>query len=89
ALGMVNDDISSLRIRGDYTVRIYEHGDFSGWSKEFTEDTPWVGDVENDKTSSIKVMTTGVLSPVALYKHGDFGGYEVPLFEGEYTQSEL
>nr|WP_229636412.1 glycosyl hydrolase family 18 protein [Vibrio lentus]MCC4838234.1 hypothetical protein [Vibrio lentus] len=56
ALGMVNDDISSLRIRGDYTVRIYEHGDFSGWSKEFTEDTPWVGDVENDKTSSIKII---------------------------------
>ncbi|MFA0038606.1 glycosyl hydrolase family 18 protein [Vibrio sp. 10N.261.52.A1] len=66
ALGMHNDDLSSIRVREGYTARIYENGDFSGWSKEFTQDTPWVGDFENNKTSSIKIMKNNTLTKVKL-----------------------
>ena len=50
-----NDTLSSLKIPQGIKVTVYEHGGFSGRSKVFTEDTPWVGDDFNDLTSSIKV----------------------------------
>jgi hypothetical protein len=55
SLTIGNDQLSSLTVPKGMKVTLYEHGGFSGRSKIFTEDTPWVGDDFNDVTSSIKV----------------------------------
>ena len=55
AKGIVNDQISSLRVSDGYKVTIYDDEGFKGKSKEFTSDASYVGDEMNDKTSSIKV----------------------------------
>lgn len=54
--GMLNDDISSLRVSDGYILKVYEHSDFTGWVREYSKDTPWVGFFENDKISSVKVI---------------------------------
>ena len=55
AKGIVNDQISSLRVSDGYKVTIYDNQGFNGTSKEFTSDASYVGDEMNDKTSSIKI----------------------------------
>ncbi|MGL5192657.1 MAG: hypothetical protein ACRC8Y_03490 [Chroococcales cyanobacterium] len=50
-----NDQLSSLKVPNGIKVTLYEHSEFKGRFKSFTEDTPWVGDDFNDITSSIKV----------------------------------
>ena len=55
AKGIVNDQISSLRVSDGYKVTIYDDEGFKGKSKEFTSDASYVGDEMNDKTSSIKI----------------------------------
>ena len=55
AKGIVNDQISSLRVSDGYKVTIYDDEGFKGKSKEFTSDASYVGDEKNDKTSSIKI----------------------------------
>ena len=55
AKGIVNDQISSLRVSDGYKVTIYDDEGFKGTSKEFTSDASNVGDEMNDKTSSIKI----------------------------------
>jgi hypothetical protein len=60
SLTIGNDTLSSLKIPQGIKVTLYEHAGFSGRSKMFTEDTPWVGDDFNDLTSSIKVEKTSI-----------------------------
>lgn len=48
-----NDTISSLKIPANMKVTLYSDIRFSGQSKTFTADTPYVGDDFNDQTSSI------------------------------------
>ena len=55
AKGIVNDQISSLRVSDGYKVTIYDDEGFKGKSKEFTSDASYVGNEMNDKTSSIKI----------------------------------
>ena len=55
AKGIVNDQISSLRVSNGYKVTIYDDEGFKGTSKEFTSDASYVGNEMNDKTSSIKI----------------------------------
>lgn len=50
-----NDTISSLRVPPGMKVTLYEHTRFSGRSKTFTQDAPYVGDDFNDLASSIIV----------------------------------
>ena len=54
ALTIGNDQLSSLRVPKGMKVTLFEHGDFTGRSRTFTEDASWVDDF-NDITSSIKV----------------------------------
>lgn len=51
-----NDTLSSLRVPSGMRVILYEHAGFTGRSKEFTKDTPQVGDDFNDKTSSLEIL---------------------------------
>jgi hypothetical protein len=56
SLGLVgNDQASSLKVPQGLKATFYEHGGFTGRTKTFTEDTPWVGDDFNDITSGIKI----------------------------------
>jgi hypothetical protein len=48
-----NDKISSIRIIGNYSVTVYEHIKYEGWSKTYYDDTRYVGDSANDQISSI------------------------------------
>jgi serralysin len=52
-----NDRFSSLRIPPGLRVILYEHSGFQGRTKEFTSDTPYVGDDFNDITSSFEIQT--------------------------------
>jgi C1A family cysteine protease len=54
-LGINNDTLSSLRVPAGMKVTLYDDVHFSGRSKTFTEDTPYVGNDFNDITSSIIV----------------------------------
>ena len=50
----INDQVSSLKVKGGATAELYEHGKYGGFKRVYTEDTPWVGE-DNDKFSSLKV----------------------------------
>lgn len=50
-----NDTISSVKVPVGLKVTLYSDTQFSGQSKTFTTDTPYVGDDFNDLTSSIVI----------------------------------
>ncbi|MFE9367049.1 hypothetical protein ACFYNN_30560 [Streptomyces sp. NPDC006978] len=50
-----NDTVSSLRVADGYKITVYTEAEFSGASKEFTADAPYVGDDFNDQISSVIV----------------------------------
>lgn len=54
-LGIGNDRLSSLRVPAGMQITLYEHREWTGRHKIFTQDTPYVGDDFNDLTSSIWV----------------------------------
>ena len=60
AHGIVNDDISSLKVQPGYKVTVYDGASFNGDSRIFTEDCDWVGGDWNDCISSIKIEAYGV-----------------------------
>lgn len=55
SLNIGNDRLSSLTIPAGMKVTLYEHKGFTGRTKTFTQDTPFVGNDFNDITSAIKV----------------------------------
>lgn len=57
SLGIGNDRLSSLKVLPGTKVTLYEHSEFSGRSKTFTQDASYVGNDFNDITSSLKVET--------------------------------
>lgn len=52
-----NDQLSSLKVPAGMKVTLYEHGGFQGRTKVFTQDSQYVGDDFNDRTSSLIVET--------------------------------
>lgn len=58
ALGIANDDVSSLKVTSGYKVTLYKDDNFSGRSVVKTaDDDCLVDDTFNDSTSSLKVET--------------------------------
>ena len=58
ALGVANDDISSLRIQSGYQVTMYQHDGFSGNSiTKYGDDACLVDDGFNDDISSLVIST--------------------------------
>lgn len=55
-LAIGNDHLSSLKVPPGLRVILYEHANFQGRTKQFTSDTPYVGDDFNDITSSIEIQ---------------------------------
>jgi hypothetical protein len=58
ALGILNDDISSIKVNSGYKVTLFKHDNFGGAAIVKTgEDACLVDDSFNDSTSSLKVET--------------------------------
>ena len=68
AYGIINDDISSLKVPAGYKVTLYDNSGFGGESRTYTSDASYVGDDFNDRCTSIKVSTAGVSGKGGLYK---------------------
>ncbi|MGO4773138.1 RICIN domain-containing protein [Flavobacterium sp. W22_SRS_FK3] len=56
AKGILDNDITSLKITEGYKVTVYDGDNFTGASKEFTSTTDWAGDW-NDRTTSLRIST--------------------------------
>lgn len=82
-----NDQLSSLKIPAGMIVTLYADSGFSGASKTFTADTPYVGDDFNDQTSSIRVGN--IADVVTIYRESNYGGVNQPLFAGMYDLGSL
>ena len=66
--GIMNDDISSLRVNSGYEVLLYEHDNFSGASITITADNSClVGVSWNDRASSLRVRTSGITNLSGTY----------------------
>ncbi|TWV95118.1 beta-1,3-glucanase family protein [Chitinophaga pinensis] len=65
ALGILNDDISSLKVTSGYKVTLYKHDNFGGATLTVTADNAClVTNNWNDSTSSLKVETNSAFSTV-------------------------
>ena len=79
-----NDIISSIKVPEGLIVTAYEHKDFKGKTKVFTEDTSYVGKGFNDKISSMVVELA-----VRIYEHADYKGTYQTLPLGSYNMKQL
>lgn len=85
ALGAVgNDRVSSLRVPAGVRVTLWEHAGFTGRTKSFTGDTPWVGDDFNDITSGVAVEKV-----VTIFEHADYQGRSSVLGVGTHKLADL
>ncbi|TRX21665.1 RICIN domain-containing protein [Flavobacterium franklandianum] len=84
--GTLDNYITSLTIPDGYTITVFENDNFSGTSKVFTSNTPWLNDW-NDRISSIKIdFDNGFVN---VFQEADFGGYKVGFVVGDYSLSDL
>ncbi len=86
-LSLGSDQISSLKIPKGLKVTLFENGNFSGRSKIFMQDTPYVGDDFNDIASAIKVEID--LGRVSIYGDANFTGSAQEMGEGNYDVNGL
>ena len=87
ALGLQNDDLSSLRVPAGYEIDLYQHDNFQGSMVTITgDDSCLVDNGFNDDISSVVVRKINVATA---YQHCDYNGYAVNLKVGRYTLSQL
>ncbi|WP_241775737.1 RICIN domain-containing protein [Flavobacterium sp. Root420] len=60
SLGILNDDISSLRITQGFQAILYQDDNFSGASTVINSDNSCLNTTWNDKVSSIRILANGV-----------------------------
>ncbi|WP_281232957.1 RICIN domain-containing protein [Flavobacterium gelatinilyticum] len=60
SLGVLNDDISSLRVTQGYQAILYQDDNFGGASTVINSDNTCLNTTWNDKVSSIRVIANGV-----------------------------
>nr|WP_294922828.1 RICIN domain-containing protein [uncultured Flavobacterium sp.] len=60
SLGVLNDDISSLRIAQGFKAVLYQDDNFTGASTTITSDNACLNTTWNDKVSSIRILANGV-----------------------------
>ncbi|WP_125722024.1 beta-1,3-glucanase family protein [Flavobacterium ustbae] len=60
SLGVLNDDISSLKVAQGYKAILYMDDNFTGTSTTITSDTSCLNTTWNDKVSSIRILPNGV-----------------------------
>jgi len=72
-----NDEVSSIKIIGDYHLEIYKDENFKGNFQRITYNEENLADFWNDKVSSVKVYRNGdnkLQDGVYLYEHSEYGG---------------
>ncbi|OQP60747.1 beta/gamma crystallin-related protein [Niastella populi] len=90
SVGILNDDISSLRVTNGYQVELFADNNFAGTSVVITADNSClVANNFNDLTSSLKISAIGAISAATVYKDCNYGGYAIALAPGNYTLSQL
>lgn len=91
--GVINDDISSLKVPKGFEVVVYEHHHFQGRKLKFrSNDTCLVNNNFNDRISSIKVKRVPVKprkKRAVVYQHCGYKGYRVRLAVGNYDLKKL
>lgn len=86
ALGISNDDISSLIISGPVTVELYENDNFGGATLTKTAPVPTLSsDGWNDRATSLKIIE----KKATFYQDANFSGSATSLLPGEYTLAQL
>lgn len=66
SLGILNNDISSLKVNQGFKVTLFDKDNFSGDSISLTADTLCLGDWA-DRTSSVRVRTNGIANMEGIY----------------------
>ncbi|MDL2123745.1 MAG: hypothetical protein LWX51_11825 [Deltaproteobacteria bacterium] len=88
----VNDAISSLKINDkNLRVTLYEKKKFGGEAVTFYESVSYVGDLINDKTSSIvieNIIDRDDAAPT-FYEHPEYGGRMIALGVGLHNQDVI
>ena len=69
--GVGNDVISSIKVPYGLMAILYEHANFTGRFRIFTESAVWLGDDFNDITSSIVVKAIGAEIPIGALEYGN------------------
>ena len=88
--GIINDDISSLKVKKGYEVIVYEHHHFSGKSLKFrNNDKCLVNNNFNDRISSIRVRKIPKPKVATVYQHCNYKGYRAGLSVGNYDLNQL
>ena len=91
--GVLNDDISSLRVPKGYAIIVYEHHHFKGKRLKFrSSDKCLVNNNFNDRISSIKVKKIRIKTKpkkATVYQHCNYKGYGVRLAVGNYDLKRL
>jgi hypothetical protein len=78
ALGIPNDDISSIRVSPGYKVTLYKHDNFGGSSLVLTgDDDCLVNNNWNDSTSSLKVESSGSSTVIQAENYNYMSGVDV------------
>lgn len=83
ALGIGNDQLSSVLVPPGLTVTLYQHGGFTGTTLVLTDNTGYVGDAFNDQTSGVVVHAEAMI-----YQHINYGGAAAVLRPGQYATPE-
>ncbi len=98
-LAIGNDAISSARVPAGCKLTLYQNGAYGGATQELTSN--WAGsagDPWNDKTSSVKVATNGIVSTtpltcssvgIRLYTEAGYTGTSQAFFKGNYDYAQL
>jgi hypothetical protein len=83
ALGIGNDQLSSVLVPAGLTVTLYQHAGFTGSKLVLTEDCGFVGNAFNDQASSIEVHAEAMI-----YQHTNYGGAASVLRPGQYATAQ-
>jgi len=60
SLGLLNNDISSLKVAQGFRVILYQNDNFTGASTVINSDTPNLNAIWNNNVSSIRILANGV-----------------------------
>ncbi|GEM_PF-2363399 len=80
----INDRISSLRIKGDIQVQLYQHADYQGISRTYANNTPSFDEQMDKQFSSLKILSLETTAGnVCLYGEPHFQGWEKCFIEDQ------
>lgn len=91
ANSIANNDISSIKVKSKFEVMLYDLDNFKGDSVLINSDNAClVANNFNDKASSLKVRKDAKLLGT-VYQHCNYdpSGYDIDLYAGDYTSSQL